>query len=344
MALSMKEKAKGFGALKPAQPADAGQLAKTEQPALASPVARPPKSAVSMHVDSVYRDQALANENLLLKTRLEGFDGALAVRALDPNDVHRSQWANRNDAEYLTPEFRALQNEIGDAGGNVQPIKVRVRKPVVDGQPVQYEVVYGHRRHTSCLNLGLKVNAIIEEDMDDRSLFETMDRENRGRKNLSAWEQGSMYQAALDKGLYSSGRRLEEALGLNHSDFVRALQLAKLPKAIVAAFASPLDLQYRWAKALADSLQRDPDAALAVASEIASNRGKLSAKEIFLRLTGSASTGDAGEIPILVRGAKVALFRIGAKGSAVIEFSKGTMTHQRQTALLKLIADYLEGG
>lgn len=329
MALSMKEKAKGFGANKPSPPGSVERL---------------PKSAVSLHVDSVYRDQALAEENAKLKTRLENFDGATAVRALDPNVVNRSQWANRNDAEYLTPEFRVLQDEIGEAGGNVQPIKVRLRKPVVDGQPLSYEIVYGHRRHKCCLNLGLKVNAIVEDDMDDRLLFETMDRENRGRKNLSAWEQGCMYQQALDKGLYPSGRKLEEALNLNHSDFVRALQLAKLPKGIVAAFASPLDLQYRWAKALAEVIQRDPDGALAVASDIAKDRGTLSSKEIFLRLIGEGSPEHASEVPIFVRGARVATFRGGQKGSAVIEFQKGSMSQQRQAGLVKLIADYLEAG
>src|ERR1035437_3209502 len=191
--------------------------------------------------------------------KLAEFDGVTLVRALDPKMIRRSQWANRSEAEFLTPEFQDLKDEIAKAEGNVQPIKVRSIKGVVDGQPPKYEIVFGHRRHHACLELGLMVNAVIVEEMNDRALFEAMDRENRGRKNLSAWEQGRVYDEAIKKGLYSSGRNLEEALGLNHSDVVRALQLAKLPKEVVDSFATPLDLQVRWAKPLADSLQRDPD-------------------------------------------------------------------------------------
>lgn len=75
MALSMKEKAAGFS------------LNKTAKPLLND---RGHKSAVSMHVNSVYRDQALAEENVTLKSQLSAFEGARATRALDPKTVHRS--------------------------------------------------------------------------------------------------------------------------------------------------------------------------------------------------------------------------------------------------------------
>lgn len=90
--------------------------------------------------------------------KLAEFDGATLVRALDPRAIVRSRWANRNEAEFATEEFRQLKEEISQAGGNVQPIKVRVfdgqtpsRKPktqeVFDGQSPLYEIVFGHRRY-----------------------------------------------------------------------------------------------------------------------------------------------------------------------------------------------------
>lgn len=324
MALSMKEKAAGFS------------LNKTAKPLLND---RGHKSAVSMHVNSVYRDQALAEENVTLKSQLSAFEGARATRALDPKTVHRSEWANRNEAEFLTPEFREFEEEIAQAGGNVQPILVRLKRGVIDGQSPEYEIAYGHRRHQACLNRGLPVNAIIEESMDDKSLFEVMDRENRGRKNLSAWEQGCMYQGALDRGLYSSGRKLAEALGVNQSDLARALQLAKLPKDVVCAFPSPLDLQVRWAKPLADAIQKDPEIVLLNARNIVKNRETLTANEVFVRLIGRSMGGSINEIPISVNGSQVASFRTGPKGSATIEFVKGSMTPQKQADLLKSISE-----
>lgn len=274
--------------------------------------------------------------------RLAEFDGATLVKALDPKAVRRSQWANRNEAEFLTSEFHELKAEIANAGGNVQPIKVRSVKGVVDGQPPQYEIVFGHRRHQACLELGLMVNAVIVEEMNDRALFEAMDRENRGRKNLSAWEQGRMYVDAIRKGLYSSGRNLEEALGLNHSDVVRSLQLAKLPKEVVDAFATPLDLQVRWAKPLADALQRDPEVVLARAREITKNRSDKSAVQVFERLIGQDEKPEPEEIQISAAGRKVATLRAGSKGRLVLEFEQDVLPENKHPALAKLITEFLK--
>lgn len=289
------------------------------------------------------------------ESKLAKFDGAIPVRALNPKAIRRSRWANRIEEEFATKEFQELKDEIANAGGNVQPIKVRVvdgqppsptkgfnePKGLVDGQPVGFEIVFGHRRHQACLELGLLVSAVVVDDMDDRALFEAMDRENRGRKNLSAWEQGRMYDEAIKKGLYPSIRRLEEALGVNHSDAVRAVQLSKLPKEVVSAFATPLDLQVRWSKPLADALQRDPDGVLARAKEAGKKRGSLDATEVFELLVGTAPKPAPKEIDILAAGKKLATVRTGPKGRAFVEFEAGVLPVEKHEALAKLLKEFL---
>lgn len=236
------------------------------------------------------------------------FEGADLVMSLETRLVRRSQWANRNPAEFLSPEFQALKEEIGNAGGNTQPIKVRRIEVVVDGQPEFFEIVFGHRRFQACVEESLKVNAVIVDHMTDLELFEAMERENRGRKNLSAWEQGMMYQDALKKGLYPSARKLEEALNLNHSDCTRALQLAKLPKAVVNAFATPLDLQVRWSKYLTDAMQKDPDIVLSRAATLSKMNPRPSASDVFKELVEGgvfdAKRKDAESLTIKGEGGK----------------------------------------
>lgn len=235
--------------------------------------------------DEVSKELAVVQIKLDEATkRAEKFEGADLVMALETRLIRRSQWANRNPAEFLSPEFRALKEEIGNAGGNTQPIKVRRIEGVVDGQPELFEIVFGHRRFQACVEAGLRVNAVIVDHMTDIELFEAMERENRGRKNLSAWEQGMMYQDALKKGLYPSARKLEEALNLNHSDCTRALQLAKLPKTVVNAFATPLDLQVRWAKHLTDVMQKSPDIVLSRAATLSKMNPRPSASDVFKEL------------------------------------------------------------
>jgi ParB family transcriptional regulator, chromosome partitioning protein len=212
---------------------------------------------------------------------------------------------------------------------------------VVDGQPAQFEIVYGHRRCQACLEEGVPVNAEVVEVMTDLELFEAMARENRGRKNLSAYEQGVMYQDALKKGLYSSARKMEDALNLNHSDCTRALQLAKLPITVIKAFASPLDLQYRWAGQLAEAMQKDPEGLLLNAKKMATDRGALSATEVFQQLIAKPGTKAKQTLEIVVAGKKLAALRHGPKGRAVLEFETDVLRPDKSDDLITLIKNFL---
>jgi ParB family chromosome partitioning protein len=185
---------------------------------------------------------------------------------LDAGCIRPSRWANRHEASFDSPEFQELKAEIQDAGGNVQPIKVRPL-PKPDGE-VRYEVVFGHRRHRACLELGLQVSVVVEE-MDDRRLWIDMERENRGRANLSAWEQGMMYRRAMDAGLFPSMRALAQAIGRQPGDVSSAIAIAKLPQEVVEAFRSPGDIQFRFATGLRKALETAPDTTLEVARSLA---------------------------------------------------------------------------
>ena len=282
----------------------------------------------------------VSHELVETKRRLAEFDGATVSRPLHPKVIQRSQFANRIADEFLTSEFQQLRDEIASAGGNVQPIKVRSLATVIDDQSPKYEIVFGHRRHQACLELGLPVNALIVEHMSDQELFVTMDRENRGRKNLSAWEQGCMYRDALDKGLYPSERRLAEALGANQSDVNRAIKLARLPADVVRAFSSPLDLQVRWQKALTDAMQRDPDGVLGRAREVAKDRGTLGPAQVLEQLLGSSHVQHNG-VDLVVAGTPVGSLRFGPKGRVVIDVEPAVLTESKRRGLAKAIERFL---
>ncbi len=220
-------------------------------------------------------------------TELSAWDGAKATRLLDPHLIRRSDYANRHESSFQSRAFEDLKREIKEAGGNIQPIKVRaIASP---GEGPKYEIVFGHRRHEACLQLGLQVLVFVD-NLDDRALFEEMERENRERADLSAWEQGVMYARALDRGLYPSLRQMAAAIGVDPTNLSKALVLARLPEGVLRAFATPLDLQFRWSTAFKAAMERDAAAVAARAAEIAVDRGTMSAKEIFARLTSPNET------------------------------------------------------
>lgn len=306
-----------------------------------------------------------------LRAQLQALEGAQAVRALDPMQVRPSRWANRHAQSFADAAFAELKADIASAGTNVQPICVRpvsamtppgpgaASAPVLNGStpPAEpsYELVFGHRRHRACLELGLPVQALVST-LDDRALFEAMERENRARKNLSAYEQGTMYKRALDEGLYSSQRRLAEALGVDISLVSKSLSLARLPEAVVAAFHSPLDIQFRWAQPLAEALQKDPDGMLARAARLRQRPvgvPPLAPAQVLAALLAPPPSGDsstAGEERAAGPGAqrviegkagRRAVLSHGPKGQLSIAFSPGALSDAVTADLVSYIEKLL---
>ena len=298
-----------------------------------------PKTAPGTMLGFMSAQSSAVQEAEQLKERLKDFEGAVPVRALDPANVVPSKWANRHPASFEDADFAALKEEIQRAGGNVQPIKVR---PLTDGR---FEIVFGHRRHRASLELGLQVNALVEQ-VSELELFEQMERENRGRKNLSAWEQGCMYRQAIDTGLFSSQRKLSESLSVDLSMVSKSIALARLPMAVVNAFANPLEIQYRWAQPLSEAVQKDPEGVLARVKQIGAQSERLPAAKIVSVLTGAqvlnGSTPPVAE-PIKVgKGkAKIATIDTDAKGRAVVRFEAGALPESKRKALAKLIEEFL---
>ena len=318
------------------------------------PVADPADSAKSKTAPGTMMGFLTAQSTAMveaeaLKERVKTLEGESPLQKLDPSTVKASKWANRHEASFLTAEYQELKAEIAAAGGNVQPIKVRpvdVLNRSTPSTDATYELIFGHRRHRACLDLGIPVLAAIEE-ASDVSLFEQMERENRGRKNLSAWEQGTMYRRALDDGLYSSLRRLAESLGVDISLVSKSVSLARLPETVVAAFQSPLDIQFRWAAPLAEAMQKDPDGTLERARTLADARGDLNATGIFSKLIGLPDPVLNGSTPATLtisKAGKVAgKLSVDSKGRAVVRFEASAFPDSKRKALVKVIEDFLKG-
>ena len=240
------------------------------------------------------------------------WEGVLPSKKLDPKCVKPSKWANRHDKSFEGPAFAELKSEIESAGGNVQAIKVR---PIPGSSPQEYEIVFGHRRHRACFELDIPVLATIES-IDDKELFKEMDRENRLRADLRPYEQGLMYLRALEEGLFSSQRKLAEDLGLQSGNVSTAINIARFPKAVIEAFASPLDIQYRWSAPLSEALKALPELVLSRAIEIASSRSagvRISASDVYVRLIGASESLSKSVSHIV---------KLGGKGSFRVSVSK----------------------
>lgn len=298
-------------------------------------LSRPPKTgpgqmlALRGHLDES------ASRSAELEKRLEEFEGAQPVRLLDSTTVVFSKWSNRHQLNFEGAAFGALVEEIRSAGVNVQPIKVR---PIVGNPAADFEVVFGHRRLRACQSLGLPVRAMVEE-LSDAAMFAEMDRENRQRADLSAWEQGVMYRRAIEENLFPSLRQMAEKLGIDAGNASKAMALARLPQDVVNAFGSPLDLQFRWAGPLSEALQKDPEGVVARARAIAALKERPSSASILAELLGTVVHDGKGDEPLIVSERQVGTIR-RSRGKTVIAFEKGVL-NERSLGKLKTFLNSL---
>lgn len=287
-----------------------------------------------------FRSQMLAVEGEVerLRARLGEYEDSLPVRKINPATIHPSRWANRHSASYLTLQFISLKADIEHAGGNVQPILV---KPV-ENNAGTYEIVFGHRRHQACKQLGLPVLAAVWTDpLPDSELFAAMDRENRERADLSPYEQGVMYQRALEENLYPSQRRLAESLGVSHTWVRKALTVAELPQPVVECFRSPLDIQHRHAEQIAAALEANRKGVLRRAEKIRSQN--LNATDVVAHLIEPKEVIETRfPVEILSAGKVVGHWTRDKAGALVVKLNPDAVPQQRLDELLEAIVRALQ--
>ena len=279
-------------------------------------------------------DQSEVHKEVLeLRQKVSALAEADFAKHLDPRLVVASKWANRDDSHFETDSFKSLKAEISNAGGNVQPIKVRPIAGATKDAP-QWEIVFGHRRHRACLELGMPVFALIHEGLKDAQLFVEMERENREREDLSAWEQGLMYMRALEQSLFPSAKQLAAAIDRDLGNIGKAMALAKLPSDVILAFGSPLNLQFRWATALKDAHQRDPEQLLGLSREIAARNPRPAPAEVFALLTGHVNRSARAKAGALEwkdgAGVRIAAMNVDRKGRVTVSFDRPLEEAQRQ--------------
>jgi ParB family chromosome partitioning protein len=299
-----------------------------------------PRTAIGAISASLALGRGVEEENRQIKAKLAELENTPVVMQIDPKEIGRSRFANRHELSFASEEFAALKAEIQSSGGNVQPIKVRRAGPSsVSG--VRYEIVFGHRRHRACLELGLPVACIVE-DLSDLALFSEMERENRDRASLSAWEQGRMYCTALDEGLFPSLRQLATALNVDIATISRAIAIAQLPDEVIGSFQSPLDIQLRWAAALKDAVESNRKRVIAVCNEIASMPKRPKANEIIAKIVGAGdSKAPASKRAFTLNDKDVATLERGFRGEIAVKIKAGVFTDADQKQLADLIEDIL---
>ena len=268
--------------------------------------------------------------------RLAEHEGSLPTKRLDPKRIRPSSLRNRHEDSFRGETWERFKLDIAIAGGNAQAIKVR---PIEDAN-FDFEIVFGHRRHRACLEANVAVLAVIEQ-VGDKDLFEAMTRENVGRNDLSVWEWGQHYKRGLAQGFYATQAQLAAANQMSPGHVAVCLQVASLPAEVVAAFGSPLAIQWRWGTKLTEFQKQDELGLKARALALSEGKAQLSPQQVFAKLADVGEPSRAGKTFEIKRGGKRAAV-IESKGKVVsVKFAKGAVSPKRLAELRGLVDDFL---
>jgi ParB family transcriptional regulator, chromosome partitioning protein len=315
---------------------DLGTQGAAQGTSAAPPAARTPRTGPGQMLVVRTAMAESSAEIQQLREQLEAYADSAPAKKLDPAEVGFSKYANRHDAEFQSKEFLELRAEIERAGRNVQPILVR---RVTGRGKIKYEVIFGHRRHRSCLDLTLPVWAVIIEASDEE-LFVLMDMENRQRKNPSPFELGDSYRRALEAGLFNSIRQLAGKLHVDHSLAAKAYAIATLPPEVLGAFENPTVIQYRWGQLISDALQKDPNGVSARAKELQLKRD-LAPVQVLQALTGTVQVGAKRDLQVAASGKPAGTFAVDKKGAVTVQLRPGVLSPERAVKLEKLVLAFL---
>ncbi len=176
---------------------------------------------------------------------------------LDPARVRVWPGNARNHALLSEEACRELIDSIVAEGGQKVPAVVRR----VEGDPDHdFEVIAGTRRHWSigwlrANNYPDMVFVAQVAQLDDEAAFRLADLENRARADVSDLERARNYLAALHTHYGNHQTRMAERLKLSKGWLSKMLKVGALPDAVIAAFASPHEVQLKPGYALAQAMQ-----------------------------------------------------------------------------------------
>lgn len=273
-----------------------------EAPVPAEPVVEAKAAPTPAPADSAPRLQRSRGTTLL------GRESALARVAsgevrqvtqllLDPARVRIWPGNARVYADLTEENVRELIDSIVAENGQKVPAVVRR----VDGDPDHdYEVIAGTRRHFAISWLRAHsypdmVFVAQVAQLDDEAAFRLADLENRARKDVSDLERARNYADALKAHYGNHLTRMAERLKLSKGWLSKMIKVAGIPDAILAAFASPADVQLKPAYPLAQALD-DKTAARAIHAEART----LAREQAERRAAGLVAIGAADVIRRLV--------------------------------------------
>lgn len=208
---------------------------------------------------------------------------------VDPRKVCPPVWGGRLETDSQKAESQLLGASMLVVGGNIQPVYLSRRFGSPEQDPAggyQFDLVTGLRRLRACIANRQLLFAIVRtwESRQEQFLYAVHENRSSG-DSLSSYEFGRMCHLAIQEGIFHSWVDLADALGMIGAEVRQEMFLSRLPKKILSAFPDPSELRVQWLVHLLGAYQLDEIGLCRRVDQIKANGEKLSARQIYQRLT-----------------------------------------------------------
>ena len=221
------------------------------------------------------------------------------LRLVDPKTCR--MWDRHNRLyDLLTPENCAdLIDSIRAQGRQEIPAVVRRLKGDADHA---YEVISGARRHYAVSHLRevehrRQIQFLIEvRELEDEEAFRFSDLENRSRRDISDYERGREYLAALDAYYDGNLSRMADRMEMSKGTLSSYLSVARLPEIVLRAYGDPRAIAVRHGQALNPILRGEGRERLLRRAELVAKT-----QDTAIEATGAPVVGGAEVFKMLTK-------------------------------------------
>jgi ParB family chromosome partitioning protein len=241
---------------------------------------------------------------------------------VDPKECEHWKYANRQSREMDLDELR----QSIKVNKQLQPALIRNHPKPHDG--INYEVIFGCRRHLVCLSLGIPFLAIRKEISATEDAIAFQDAENKQRNNVSGYSNATLYKRLIEDGVFKTEKDIAEKLYISSSTFNDLMSYAKIPDEIVNLIPNIHSLSKQLAIAIVKILNKS-DSNYTLIKNIAPEIGKSITSEAKLQHAISnkmpakkITSGELSKVYSSSKGSKMFTLKRDIRGLPVIVLSK----------------------
>lgn len=264
---------------------------------------------------------------------------------VDPKECEPWKYANRHE------------DELGDIDELVESIRTSkqlqpglVRKHPSPHDGIQYEIIFGRRRHIACLKLGIPFLVILKDLPNVQDAIAAQDAENKLRNDVSNYSNAVLYSRLISDGIFKNEKELADKLRISSSTFNDLMAFSKIPQNIAKKIPNIHNLSKLLAVKIIQLLNKDKENYVKledVASQIGvtlNSQGKLE-RAIESSTVKAKFSGDheiASKTYKGKNGHKLFTFKADGRGLPIIVFDKAISNRIDHEKLCNHLLNYIE--